>query len=168
VCCYQFFAQSDGFRSVLPCFATSMAMRAAGRSDRDAMMPGSSVEFDLKKRATVICRRGKRILLVTRSRSKWALPGGMLKRGEHLSDAALRELKEETRLSGKSARYLFEVRGKQKHHHVFACEIPNSAKARASNEIARCRWVHLDDIPRLITSGPTTDIVKLMGQRRRK
>jgi 8-oxo-dGTP diphosphatase len=92
----------------------------------------------------------------------------MLKRGEQLPDAALRELKEETRLSGKSARYLFDLRGKQKHHHVFACEIPNRAKARPSNEIAKCRWVHLDDIARLLTSGPTSGIVKLMTQRRRK
>jgi 8-oxo-dGTP diphosphatase len=122
----------------------------------------------LKKRATVICRRGKRILLVTRNHSKWALPGGILKRGEHLPDAALRELKEETRLSGKSAKYLFDLRGKQKHHHVFSCEISNRAKARPSNEISKCRWVHLDDIPGLMTSGPTTDIVKLTSQRRRK
>ncbi|MCC8391199.1 NUDIX domain-containing protein [Paraburkholderia sp. MMS20-SJTR3] len=122
----------------------------------------------MKKRATVICRRGKRILLVARHQSKWALPGGILKRGEHRSAAALRELKEETRLSGRSAKYLFDFRGKQKHHHVFFCEIPGSAKARPSNEIARCRWVHPDDLPRLITSGPTTDIVKLMNQRRRK
>jgi 8-oxo-dGTP diphosphatase len=121
----------------------------------------------LKKRATVICRRGKRILLVARSQSKWALPGGILKRGEQLTAAALRELKEETRLAGKSAKYLFDFRGKQKHHHVFACEIPDSAKARPSNEIAKCRWVHLDDIPRLVTSGPTTDIVKLMSRRRK-
>jgi 8-oxo-dGTP diphosphatase len=121
----------------------------------------------LKKRATVICRRGKRILLVTRQ-SKWVLPGGILKRGEHLPDAALRELKEETRLSGKSAKYLFDIRGKQKHHHVFSCEISNRAKARPNNEISRCRWVHVDDIPGLTTSAPTTDIVKLMSQRRRK
>ncbi|MCG7403386.1 MULTISPECIES: NUDIX hydrolase [Caballeronia] len=122
----------------------------------------------MKKRATVICRRGKRILLVARSQSKWALPGGILKRGEHLSDAALRELREETRLSGKSAKYLFDFRGKQKHHHVFSCAVPNRAKARPSSEISKCRWVHLDDIARLITSAPTSDIVKLMNQRRRK
>jgi 8-oxo-dGTP diphosphatase len=126
------------------------------------------VEFGLKKRATVICRRGKRILLVARSESKWALPGGILKRREHLPEAALRELKEETRLSGKSAKFLFDFRGKQKHHHVFTCDIPDHAKARPSNEIAKCRWVHLDDIPRLLTSAPTNDIVKLMSQRRRK
>jgi 8-oxo-dGTP diphosphatase len=122
----------------------------------------------LKKRATVICRRGKRILLVSRLRLKWALPGGILKRGEHLPAAALRELKEETRLSGKSAKYLFDLRGKQKHHHVFSCEVSDRAKARPSNEIFRCRWVHVDDISSLMVSGPTTDIVKLMGQRRRK
>lgn len=122
----------------------------------------------MKKRATVICRRGKRILLVARSQSKWALPGGILKHGEHLLDAALRELKEETRLSAKSAKYLFDVRGKQKHHHVFACDISARAKARPSNEISKCRWVHFADIPRLLTSAPTTDIMKLIGQRRKK
>ncbi|QGZ66077.1 NUDIX hydrolase [Paraburkholderia acidisoli] len=121
----------------------------------------------MKKRATVICRRGKRILLVSRSQSKWALPGGIRKRGEPMLEAALRELREETRLSGKSAKYLFDIRGKQKHHHVFACEIPSQAKARPSSEIARCRWVHVDDIARLLTSGPTTDIVKLVNRRRK-
>ncbi|MFM0504817.1 NUDIX hydrolase [Paraburkholderia caffeinilytica] len=122
----------------------------------------------MKKRATVICRRGKRILLVARSQSKWALPGGILKRGEHLSDAALRELKEETRLCGKSARFLFDIRRKQKHHHVFFCEISSRAKARPSNEISKCRWVHLEDISRLLTSAPTVDIVKLVGQRSKR
>lgn len=125
-------------------------------------------EFELKKRATVICRRGKRILLVARSQSKWVLPGGMLKRGEQLTEAALRELREETRLAGKAARYLFDIRGKQKHHHVFSCEISRQAKARPSSEISRCRWVHLDDIPRLIISGPTNDILRMITQRRRK
>jgi 8-oxo-dGTP diphosphatase len=119
----------------------------------------------LRKRATVICRRGNRILLVSREKSKWALPGGMLKRGEHLTAAALRELKEETRLAGKSAKYLFQYRGTQKHHHVFLCHIPKQAKARANNEIAKCRWVSVSEIARLTTSSPTKVIVKILGRK---
>jgi 8-oxo-dGTP diphosphatase len=121
-----------------------------------------SRSLSLKKRATVICRKGKRILLVARE-SKWALPGGILKRGEHLSDAALRELKEETRLASKSAKYLFDFKSKQKHHHVFSCDIPERAKPRPSNEISKCRWVQPEDISRLLTSAPTSNIVKLAG-----
>jgi 8-oxo-dGTP diphosphatase len=120
----------------------------------------------LKRRATVVCRRGNRILLVARRQSKWALPGGLLKRGEHLSDAALRELKEETRLAGKSAKYLFQYRGAQKLHHVFFCDVSKRAKPRASNEISRCRWVQVEDIPRLTISAPTKVIVKISGEKR--
>jgi len=105
-------------------------------------------------------------LLVARRRTKWALPGGMLKRGEHLSDAALRELKEETCLAGKSAKFLFQHRGRQKHHHVFFCDVPKNAKPRASNEISRCRWVHMSEISRLATTEPTRHIVKALGGKR--
>lgn len=50
----------------------------------------------MKERATVLCQRGDRILLVARPRARWVLPGGKPRSSETLSDAARRELTEET------------------------------------------------------------------------
>ena len=52
----------------------------------------------MKERATILCIRDNRILLVARQRSRWALPGGKLRRDEAPHEAALRELEEETML----------------------------------------------------------------------
>jgi len=55
--------------------------------------------------ATLICPRGNSILLGRRAYSpgkgEWGLPGGFMELNETLEEAALRELKEETRLDGK-------------------------------------------------------------------
>ena len=55
----------------------------------------------MKDRATVLCMRDDRILLVARERSRWALPGGRIRRSEAPHEAALRELEEETTLRAK-------------------------------------------------------------------
>ena len=39
----------------------------------------------MKERATVLCKRGDRILLVARPRARWVLPGGKPRSGETLS-----------------------------------------------------------------------------------
>ena len=55
--------------------------------------------------ATLICPKGNSILLGRRAYSpgkgEWGLPGGFMELNETLEEAALRELKEETRLDGK-------------------------------------------------------------------
>ena len=59
----------------------------------------------MKRRATVICERDGQVLLVARARGRWAFPGGRVKPSEELTDAAVRELREETGLDAVDVRY---------------------------------------------------------------
>lgn len=115
----------------------------------------------MKERATVLCRRGDRILLVARLNARWVLPGGGPRRGESLRDAARRELLEETGLACGNARYLFRVAGAHKLHHVFLADIDPDAVARPAHEIAQCAWIDREALGSLHCSQPTPLIVEL-------
>jgi 8-oxo-dGTP diphosphatase len=90
----------------------------------------------VKNRATVICCQDDRILLVARARARWSLPGGSIKRNESPSDAARRELEEETSLADVLTEYLFHFGGLSKRHHVFVARLPGDASPEPRNEIA--------------------------------
>ncbi|RFU45169.1 NUDIX hydrolase [Paraburkholderia sp. DHOC27] len=115
----------------------------------------------MKDRATVICVRDDRILLVARERSRWSLPGGRVKRGEALHEGARRELEEETTLVASQLMYLFQFNGFNTQHHVFFADAEPHAVAIPSNEIARCKWFAPVKIATLSTSVPTRAIVAL-------
>jgi 8-oxo-dGTP diphosphatase len=115
----------------------------------------------MKERATVLCVRNNRILLVARERSRWALPGGRIRRDEASHEAALRELKEETTLVADELAYLFQFNGFNTQHHVFFAEVGPHLTAQPSNEIARCRWFAPAKIATLSSSVPTRGIVEL-------
>ena len=57
-----------------------------------------------KPTATIICLQEGKILLAKRAfepaKGEWGLPGGFMELNETLSEAAIRELKEETNLDG--------------------------------------------------------------------
>lgn len=46
--------------------------------------------------ATIVLNENKEILLIKGPRRGWEMPGGVVERGESLTDAAIRETKEET------------------------------------------------------------------------
>ncbi|SOE97162.1 8-oxo-dGTP diphosphatase [Burkholderia sp. D7] len=115
----------------------------------------------MKARATIICSRDGKVLLVARTRSRWSLPGGSIKRSESPLDAARRELEEETSLVGAEFTYLFQFGGLSKRHIVFFVDLPQDASPEPCNEISRCRWFSPTKISTLITSIPTREIVDL-------
>jgi len=115
----------------------------------------------MKARATIICSRDGKILLVARTRSRWSLPGGTIKPSESPLDAARRELEEETSLTGAELTYLFQFGGLSKRHLVFFVDLPEDASPEPRNEISKCRWFSPIKISALITSIPTREIVDL-------
>ena len=115
----------------------------------------------MKDRATVLCRRRDKILMVTRRWSRWALPGGTIRRAESPADAARRELAEETGVVVDTFTYLFEFSGLGKRHHIFLVDLPDAHSPAPNSEIAGCEWFRPEDVPMLMTSVATREIVRL-------
>ncbi|MGU7811107.1 NUDIX hydrolase [Burkholderia sp. AW49-1] len=116
----------------------------------------------IKERATVVCYREEQVLLVARVSSRWALPGGTIKRSETPLEAAHRELLEETGIIGQNLVYSMQFTGLAKVHHVFFAEVGPEHTAQASNEIEKCKWFRIDNVDALRASIPTKRIVELV------
>ncbi|WP_375341495.1 NUDIX domain-containing protein [Pseudomonas fortuita] len=64
----------------------------------------------IKSRATIICLRSGRVLLVRKKGGKWNFPGGLIEPGESPHAAAARELREETSIEGHGLLSLCSIR----------------------------------------------------------
>lgn len=112
-----------------------------------------------KIRATVVCIRSDRVLLVSKDAKRWALPGGRPDKKELLADTALRELVEETGLRAKTLSFRAQFLGATTVHHVFEARVGNSAEARPCNEIKVCQWVAWDELDQFGVSLTTKQII---------
>ncbi len=106
--------------------------------------------------AAVVIKDG-RVVLVKRkyppSAGKWSLPGGHVELGERLEDAVLRELKEETGLTGRVVGFLRPVEyieaegGEVKYHFVilvYKVDIVGDAEPRAGDDAEEAVAVPLE------------------------
>ncbi|AOR69623.1 NUDIX hydrolase [Burkholderia stabilis] len=126
------------------------------------MSTPQSTEAPIKERATIVCYRDGQVLLVARASSRWALPGGTIKRGETPLEAAHRELCEETGVTGQDLVYSMQFTGLAKIHHVFFAEVGPDHTPQPNNEIEKCRWFPIDGVDALRASIPTKRIVELV------
>ncbi|MET3618815.1 NUDIX hydrolase [Burkholderia ambifaria] len=124
--------------------------------------PPEASAVPIKERATIVCYRDEQVLLVARATSRWALPGGTIKRGETPLEAAHRELQEETGITGQHLVYSMQFTGLAKVHHVFFAEVGPDQTPQASNEIQKCKWFRIDSVDGVRASIPTKRIVELV------
>ena len=100
----------------------------------------------------ILIKDGKTLLIHHTYASKWYFPGGGVKRGESLVDAAIREaweevgaiVHEEPRLLGI---YYYSVYGRSDHVMIYVSEDFDLAPPPESWEIAARAWFDLDELP---------------------
>ncbi len=126
--------------------------------------------------ASVLVREGKKVLLVRRGsepgKGKWALPGGLVKPGERVEEAAVREVEEETgirvRLRGLLGVYdLIErdSRGRLRYHYVTVCFRGKSlfTRVRKGGEVLEARWFSKEELKGRELSRVTARVLREEG-----
>lgn len=118
-------------------------------------------------------KAGDKILLVERGKQPlkgyWSIPGGLLEVGEQLTDAVVRETKEETGLDVKPLsvveifeRILRDPKGVAEYHYVlidYLCKV-TGGELQASDDAKSVEWVRRKDLPaRKVTEG-TLDVIE--------
>ena len=113
-------------------------------------------ELPLSVVIIAVVRDGK-ILLLKREKppyaGHWSIPGGKIEKAEHVLEAAVRELHEETGLAGKFknhlgvvSEHLFENGSLDSHFLIHVCEIEPSAMETVKSDEGELRWFDLGNI----------------------
>jgi 8-oxo-dGTP diphosphatase len=123
----------------------------------------------------VVCLRGAEVLLIRRGKpprvGEWSLPGGRIEPGERATDAALRELAEETGVTARITGLIDVVDGiftEAGLHYVlidYAAEWV-SGEPIAGDDALEARFLPLDQVAALIDWSETRRIIALAAARR--
>lgn len=121
----------------------------------------------------VLIRVGEEYLLIKRAsepdKGMWSIPGGMVEIGEKVSEAAVREAKEETGLDvelvedlGVVDKIVRDEAGKVKYHFVIVDYLaePASGEMHAMDDALEARWVNPRDFHRYEMSPTLIDLLK--------
>ncbi|MFZ4549266.1 MAG: NUDIX domain-containing protein [Bacteroidales bacterium] len=120
--------------------------------------PRAAVTTDIIVLKTISNRRS--VLLIERKNppfeGKWALPGGFLEMDETLEEAALRELEEETGITGVELQQFHtfsQVDRDPRHRTITTVYIgkanENTPEPKAGDDAAKVKWFAIDDLPPL-------------------
>ena len=98
-----------------------------------------------------VVNNGK-ILMIKRHRGDysgfWALPGGKIEQGEHISDAAIREVKEEASIETNFHEYsgiVSEIFG-QKQFMLHVVNLKTTEKSLSGGSEGKVSWIELDSL----------------------
>ena len=118
--------------------------------------------------------KDERVLLVRRGQApaenQWAIPGGSVKLGETLQEAAEREILEETGVQVQAAKpiYTFDVierdgEGRVRFHYVIVDLAADyvSGDPSAGDDAIEARWVSAEEIRGLVVSSPTVKLLEM-------
>lgn len=113
------------------------------------------------------------LLLICRLR-RWDLPKGKLDEGENLEECALREIEEETGVTGLTIEQPLQVTYhtyhqngknnlKESHWYLIKAKEKTSLKPQTEEDIEECRWVPIDEI-KTYTSGAFPTIASVLEE----
>jgi 8-oxo-dGTP pyrophosphatase MutT (NUDIX family)/phosphohistidine phosphatase SixA len=110
--------------------------------------------------------KGTEVLLVHRPRyGDWSLPKGKVDAGEHVTEAAIREVHEETGLIVALRRPLplqtYKVEGVPKHVHYWRAILIDETPFTPNKEVDKIRWLAIDKAVARITRPDDAALVKL-------
>lgn len=111
-------------------------------------MPEHSVSV-----AGIVVDQAQRVLAIQRAdNGEWQPPGGVLEHGETIEHGVMREVREETGVRVSVGRLTGVYKNMPRHvvALVFRCT-PGNEIPRPTDEAVAVRWLHLDEVARLMT-----------------